>query len=240
MGPRPLVFDLSLIKEWERCHDRLLPRPPLLPCAPMIELDGALRALAPPTVRTGCRGIDAADVAHLAPVERAAVARAVRKRQREFATGRVLLRQLLGRPDGIGVADGRAPQWPAGFCGSLAHDDRCAVAAVTDDPSIRALGIDVEPTVPLGRELAVLILRPDEGALDAHLAFSLKEAAYKAWSALGGRLLDHLDVRVAVQGDRFEAVVVDDGVRLEGRFRIVGDRTVALVVVPGSRAGWRQ
>jgi enterobactin synthetase component D len=198
----------------------------------MTELDGALRALAPPTVRTGSRCIDDADLARLAPVELAAVERAVPKRQREFATGRVLLRQLIGRPDGIGVTDGRAPQWPAGFCGSLAHDDRCAVAAVTDHPSIRALGIDVEPTAPLGRDLAALIVRRDEGPLDAHLAFALKEAAYKAWSALGGRLLDHLDVRVAVHADRFEAVVVDDGVRFDGRFRIVGGRTVALVIVP--------
>jgi len=198
----------------------------------MTELDGALRALAPATVRTGSRSIGAADVAQLAPEEQAAVKRAVAKRQREFATGRVLLRQLLGRPEAIVVGAGRAPVWPAGFCGSLAHDDRYAVAAVTDDPAIRALGIDVEPTVPLGRDLAALILRPDEGALDAHLAFSLKEAAYKAWSATGGRLLDHLDVRVTVHDDRFEALVVDDGVRLGGRFTTVNGRTLALVVVP--------
>ncbi len=198
----------------------------------MTELDEALRALAPATVRTGSRCIDDADLGQLTPSEQAAVQRAVAKRRREFATGRVLLRELLGRPDAIPVDARRAPVWPAGFCGSLAHDDRYAVAAVTDDPAIRALGIDVEPTVPLGRDLAALILRQDEGALDAHLAFSLKEAAYKAWSGLGGRLLDHLEARVTVHGDRFEALVVDDGVRLHGRFTTVDDRTVALVVVP--------
>jgi enterobactin synthetase component D / holo-[acyl-carrier protein] synthase len=161
-----------------------------------------------------------------------AVERAVAKRRREFATGRVLLRELLGRPDAIAVDARRAPVWPAGFCGSLAHDDRYAVGAVTDDPAIRALGIDIEPTVPLALDLAALILRPDEDGLDAHLAFSLKEAAYKAWSAMGGRILDHLEVRVSVDGGRFEALVVDDGARFEGRFTTVHDRTLALVVVP--------
>jgi len=193
----------------------------------------ALAALAPAGVRTGVRRIDPADVDLLAPIERAAVARAVAKRRREFATGRVLLRELLGSSDGIAVADGRAPVWPPGWSGSLAHDHEQAVAAVSDAPSVRALGIDVEPVTPLEADLARLILRPDEAGLDAHLAFSLKEAAYKAWSATGGRMLDHLDVRLTLDGDRFTALVVEDGVRLDGRSAVAAGRTLALVVVPG-------
>jgi enterobactin synthetase component D len=195
-------------------------------------IDEALRALAPPTVRIGSRCIDPADLARLEPVERAAVERAVAKRRNEFATGRVLLRELIGCRGGIAVAESRAPRWPPGFCGSLAHDHGCAVAAVTDDRSIRALGIDVEPTAPLAPDLARLILRADESGIDAHLAFSLKEAAYKAWSATGGRLLDHHEVRLTIGAGHFDAVVVDDGVTFAGRFAIVGERTVALVVVP--------
>ena len=57
-------------------------------------------------------------------------------------------------------------------------------------PGIAALGIDVEPTGPLSAEMAAVILRPDEAGLDAHLAFTLKEAVYKAWSAVGGELID--------------------------------------------------
>jgi len=195
------------------------------------DLDRALRSLAPVAVRTGSRRIDPSDVALLEPIELAAVERSVAKRRNEFATGRALLRELIGCRDGIAIAEGRAPLWPAGFCGSLAHDHHCAVAAVTDDCSIRALGIDVEPTAPLAPDIARLILRADEAGIDAHLAFSLKEAAYKAWSATGGRLLDHLDVRLSIGDGRFDAVVVDDGVAFAGRFAIVGDRTVALVVV---------
>ena len=51
--------------------------------------------------------------------------------------------------------------------------------------------------------MAALILRPEEQSLDAHLVFSLKEAAYKAWSAMGGRFLDHQEVVVSVRGSRF-------------------------------------
>jgi 4'-phosphopantetheinyl transferase EntD len=196
------------------------------------DLDAALQTLALPTVRTGSRCIDPTDVAHLAPVEWLAVERAVLKRQREFATGRVLLRQLLECAGAIPVDGGRAPRWPPGFCGSLAHDDAFAVAAVSDSRAIRALGIDVEPTVALQPALARMILRPDEGDLDAHLALSLKEAAYKAWSALGGRMIDHLEMRLTVDGERFTAVVVKDGARLNGRYVVAHDRTVALVVVP--------
>ena len=198
----------------------------------MTAIEDALVALAPPGVRTGVRRIDPADVDRLAPIERVAVERAVDKRRREFATGRVLLRELLGSADGIAVAAGRAPVWPPGWCGSLAHDHEYTVAAVSDAPGVRALGIDVEPATPLAADLARLILRADEAGLDAHLAFSLKEAAYKAWSATGGRLLDHLDVRMTVDGGRFTAVVVDDGVHLDGRFAVAAGRIVALVVVP--------
>ncbi|MBK8333258.1 MAG: hypothetical protein IPL07_12960 [Acidimicrobiaceae bacterium] len=58
-------------------------------------------------------------------------------------------------------------------------------------PSVKSLGIDVEPTDPLAAEIGGVILRDDERAMDAHLAFALKEAAYKAWSTGGGRMLDH-------------------------------------------------
>lgn len=195
------------------------------------DIDVALQTMAPPTVRTGSRYIDDSDLADLHPLERATIRNAVAKRQREFATGRALLHQLIGAPGPIPADHRRAPQWPLGFCGSLAHDDRCAVAAVTRDPGIRAIGIDVEPTAPLPAGMAALILRPDERALDAHLVFSLKEAAYKAWSAMGGRFLDHHDVAVTVDGTQFDAHVVTDDVHLPGTFAVVADRTIALVVV---------
>lgn len=192
-------------------------------------LDAALRSIAPDYVVTGSRRIDQADIELLLPSELASVARAVEKRRREFATGRVLLRALIGTQSAIPVGHDRAPVLPPGIAASLAHDHVHAVAAVTRAAGV-ALGVDVEPATPLAAHIAELVLRPDEGGVDAHLAFTLKEAAYKAWSRCGGRLLDHQEVRLTVDGDTFAAEVVDDGVRLEGRYVRADDRWVALVV----------
>jgi 4'-phosphopantetheinyl transferase EntD len=194
------------------------------------ELELGLRLLAIPQVRVGCRRISDLDIGALHEVEAAHVERAVARRRREFATGRELLRSLLGDDLPIPVADDRSPILPDGVRASLAHDDQFAVAVLSRDPSIVALGIDLEPASPLEADEAALILRRDESSLDAHLAFTMKEAAYKAWSTLGGRMLDHRDVRLSVSGGAFEATV--DGVTtLRGAWRGATARWIALVVV---------
>jgi 4'-phosphopantetheinyl transferase EntD len=193
----------------------------------------ALRSLAPSWVHTGARTIDASDLAGLWSGERAAVAGAVSRRQAEFATGRALLRELIGDDVEIPVGADRRPQFPDGVIGTLAHDQAVAVAATSTWPSCRALGVDVEPAVALPPSEAQLILRPEERHLDAHLGFVLKEAVYKAWSSLGGELLDHHDVTVDVDGSagEFTAVVHRDPATFTGRFVAVEGRSVALVVV---------
>jgi len=208
------------------------------------ELDDALRALARGRVTVGARAIDEHDVGALFPEELAHVARAVPKRRNEFATGRVLLRSLLGHHVAIGVAEDRSPLLPPGVVGSLAHDSTYAVGAIATDPAIRAVGIDIEPDGPLGDDIARAVLLPEERHLDAHLVFTLKEAAYKAWSALGGEILDHHDVRVTLgTADRsssgpahvpaeFHAEVLRTGLRLDGSVVGATGRHLALVVVP--------
>ena len=103
------------------------------------------------------------------------MAGSVPKRQNGSATGRALLRELTGSAQ----ADRRHRQPGArlasGCAGiGLAHDRHHAVAAVTRDPHIGALGIDVEPAGLLADDLARLILRPEERGLDAHLAFAFE------------------------------------------------------------------
>ncbi len=196
-----------------------------------VELAVALAALAPPGIVTGARLITPDDLGVLHGEERAAVAHAVPGRRHEFASGRVLLRSLLGTSEAIPVGPTRAPLLPPGVVGSLAHDKMVAVAAVSRDPAVMALGIDVEPTDPLPAEMARVILRDDEEALDAHLAFTLKEAAYKAWSAVGGRMLDHHEVRLSLDGASFTATVLPAERQLRGRFATVAGRHIALVVV---------
>ena len=154
----------------------------------------ALAAIAPRPVRTGCRPITHADESTLHDVEAASVAGAVPRRRQEFAAGRALLRELLGVDRALPVGADRAPQLPAGSVGSLAHCEGVAVAAVAPDDHMAALGIDVEPATPLAPEVARVILRADDPDLDPHLAFAMKEAVYKAWSRLGGGMLDHHDV----------------------------------------------
>jgi 4'-phosphopantetheinyl transferase EntD len=195
------------------------------------EIARALKAMAPQGVVTGARAIRPADLDALLDVELAAVSKAVPRRQHEFAGGRVLLRELLGIADAILVGPTRAPVLPPGVVGSLAHDRDVVIAAVSHDPGVTALGVDVEPAGPLSSGVTRLILRDDEVGLDAHLAFTLKEAAYKAWSTSGGRMLDHQDVRIEVGSSSFTATVLPDQRQLDGRFVTVAGRHAALVVV---------
>ena len=189
--------------------------------------------MAPSWVRTGARAIHAGDEAGLWPSERAAIARAVTTRRDEFATGRALLRHLIGDDVEIPVGPDRRPQFPIGISGTLAHDRDIAVAATTTQRTCRALGVDIEPAGVLDESVAHTICRPEERHLDAHLVFVLKEAAYKAWSSLGGRMLEHWDVAVTVdRSDRtFTATVIADATALTGRYAVVDDRYLALVIV---------
>lgn len=193
----------------------------------------ALASIAPPGVATGVRAISAHDMAQLDAAELTAVANAVEHRQHEFASGRVLLRQLMASRLPIAVGRSRAPVLPPGWVGSLAHDRAIAVAAVSQSPNVAGLGIDVEPDEPLAADIARMVLRPDERRMDAHLAFTLKEAAYKAWSTTGGDFLDHHDVRLEVDGRRFSALVIAAQRSIDGIFTTVSGRHLALAVVRG-------
>lgn len=192
-------------------------------------LDRTLRDLTVPTVLSGVRRIDASDISGLEMREREHVAGAVEKRQREFATGRRLLRELIGVAEPILVLPGGRPALPAGVVGSLAHDRDVAVAVVSRDQGIAALGIDVEPDVPLTPAVARIILRADEHSIDPHLAFTMKEATYKAWSAMGGPMLDHHDVRLELDDRRFRANIVGGDVEFEGTWATEAGRHLAFV-----------
>jgi len=199
------------------------------------QLAQALWSIAPASVSVGARRIDADDVTTLFAEEQLAVARAVTSRRIEFATGRALLRSLIGRRVAIAVAANRGPLLPTDVRGSLAHDREFAVAAISRDPRITSIGIDIEPMTALEPDMCSVILRPDERHLDAHLAFTLKEATYKAWSALGGRMLDFHEVRLDITGSGFHADVVGESAHFGGTFVSAGDRWVALVVATWNR-----
>lgn len=208
------------------------------------ETIAALRALASSSVTVGARAIRADDEATLHPVEAAIVASAAAKRRREFASGRTLLRLLLGTNEPVTALTSRAPSLPAGVVASLAHDDEVVIAAVSRDPSVRAIGIDLEPIGAVGADVADTVRRPEERHLDPTWVFVVKEATYKAWSTGGGRFLSHADVTVRCTGSdpadpadasagSFVAEVIGEHRSFIGGSARVGGRIVAIVVDTG-------
>lgn len=128
------------------------------------------------------------DVAHtLSTEENAAICNAVEKRRREYATGRWLARQALAqrgvRADSIPSGPKREPIWPASVIGSITHADGRVAVAVTTDPSVTGLGIDLERAGRVGETILRRILTERERVglsdLDPTLLFSAKEACYK-------------------------------------------------------------
>ncbi len=105
------------------------------------------------------------------------------------------------------------------------------IGAVAQATPIESIGIDLEPRdQTLDDAEASLVLRDDDRAPDVISAFVMKESTYKAWSGLGGRLLDHHDVRVDARDGDFTATIVADGSTFTGAIATGGDRWLALVV----------
>lgn len=153
----------------------------------------------------------------LFPTERPAVARAVEKRVREFATGRHLARlalDTLGLPKAaIPSGEAREPLWPGGCIGSITHSEDLAIAAVAASSSLRSVGIDLEVADRVTPELHSRLMTPRECGLlpDADpgmpgLVFSAKEAGYKAVYPLVGKFIGFQEAEVDVDwpGRRFE------------------------------------
>ena len=100
--------------------------------------------------------------------------------------------------------------------------------------SILALGIDIEPAIPLRDGLARIIATPTErrrcqrSILESRLLFSLKEAVYKAQHPIYGDALDFQDVEIDLGAHRG---MTRTGRSFLLRF-ITAPRVVALAFVP--------
>lgn len=166
-------------------------------------------------------GIGVADPAggddDLWPAEKAIIARAVPKRRAEFAAGRRAAREamtvLAVEPTAILQGADRAPLWPAGMVGSIAHCDTCAIAAVARDADRQSLGIDIEPATPLDAGLIDIVCtqaerdwlatQPKPG-LAAKMIFSAKEAVYKAQYPLTQQVIGFDAVTLVMTLDGFD------------------------------------
>jgi enterobactin synthetase component D len=163
-----------------------------------------------------CSGVNGATDS-LWPDERTAVARAVPKRQREFAAGRAAARQairrLIGKEVSIPTHADRSPCWPAGIVGSIAHSGDVCLAVVGFQSRWRSIGIDVEDEQGIDEALWGIICTPDElndvkrepPLLQARLVkrlFVAKEAFYKWYFPQWKSILDFHDVEVRWRNDR--------------------------------------
>jgi 4'-phosphopantetheinyl transferase EntD len=178
-------------------------------------LERALAVLARrahPDLRVGARAIRPGDEEALTASEAAPLARAVAPVRRASGAARIVARRLLGDIGFDGPADlprlaSGAPAWPAGYVGSLAHDEAVAVAAVAPAAGILGVGIDIEPPLPLPAELLALVATPAErdqlggDLVAARLLFCMKEAVYKATYPLDGLFLDHQDVEICLRSN---------------------------------------
>ena len=128
------------------------------------------------------------------------------ERRRASGAARRVARELM---NSMGFADlpilrskFGAPIWPAGVVGSMAHDDRIAIANVGLRRDLDGVGIDIEPATPLPPDMLELIARPGAGKpivdnpLRANLLFAIKEAVFTAAYPLDHEFLDFHDIEV--------------------------------------------
>jgi 4'-phosphopantetheinyl transferase EntD len=170
------------------------------------ELAAALATIALSGILVGYRRIEPSDGLALLAVERTAFAQAVEKVRRQSGAARLVARALaqqLGYRDlALPTGPSRAPIWPRGLTGSLAHDETFAVAAVALSCEFAGIGIDVEPATPLPADVMRSIATDKERArysasiLNSRLLFVIKEAVYKAQFPVDGQQLGFTDVEV--------------------------------------------
>ena len=162
-------------------------------------------------MRIGHRVIAPGDEFALLDEEKASMTFPAIDRCRASGAARRVARELMamighgGHPILRGASG--APIWPAGVVGSMAHDDRIAVAVVgLRRRDLDAVGIDIEPAAPLPPDMLELIATPRErraiadNPLGAKLLFAIKEAAYKATYPLDHEFLDFHDIEVDLAG----------------------------------------
>jgi 4'-phosphopantetheinyl transferase EntD len=172
----------------------------------------ALDAMALPGILIGYRVIAPDDAGALTDEETSSLPSRLPDALRASGAARIVARELLARmgvpTTALPKGPSGAPAWPSDVVGSLAHDDRVAVATVARRTTMATLGIDVEPAGPLpddlldmvatARERLVLHRQPAVG----RLLFAAKEAVYKAINPLDGIFLEFHDIEVDLAGSR--------------------------------------
>ena len=152
--------------------------------------------------------------ADLAADEERCIRYATSKRRREFTAGRTCARAALHRlgisNHSIPVDHINAPIFPKGISGTITHTASYCAAAVIRKIETAAIGIDAEVNDQIPREMRHLIVASDEenaifrdsenAPFDPiKIAFSAKEAFYKAFYQQAEQFLEWRDVLISLQ-----------------------------------------
>lgn len=194
----------------------------------------------------------------LFPSERAAIARSVGKRQREFTTVRACAREALSAlgvgPVALVPGERGAPTWPDGVVGSMTHCAGYRAAVVAEQTKLASVGIDAEPnnalpdgvleTIALPRDLTDIYMLPTSaGVAWDRLLFSAKESVYKTWFPLTRCWLDFDEAEIGIDPDgTFTARLLVAGpvvagreqTTFRGRWRAERDVIVTAIALPAS------
>jgi len=166
----------------------------------------------PPGIEFELQPVRLPEPSETSAAERALVAGAAPKRQREFLSGRAAARAALAR---LGVAahdllsgGAREPLWPQHLTGSISHTDEFCLVAVAPRARCAGLGLDCEPDEDLAEPLWQRVCTPAERAWlreqpaeqrgrRARLLFCAKEAAYKYQQPLTRSFLGFQELSVS-------------------------------------------
>jgi 4'-phosphopantetheinyl transferase EntD len=201
------------------------------------EIRTAVRRLLPTGVASSA-GTIAGAYPPLAQAELAVTGRMRSNRLQEFSAGRAhartVLQELGLRSPVLPVGAHRGPLWPDGFVGSISHAGELALAVAAPCTVLRAIGVDLEPSLPLDMDLLNRVCRPEELArlgasplpllLRAKLIFSAKESVYKCVAPLMGIFLEFADLEI--QFDRGD-----------GNFRARGHGPAETLIRPDTVTG---
>lgn len=200
-------------------------------------ITASLRGMFPAGVATAAE-IIAVGPDDLWPEERSAVIGAVPARLAEFRAGRSAARRALASlglpPVALPMGRDRAPVWPQGVVGSIAHAGGFAIAVASRD---RLVGIDIEPDAELAPDLWSTICndaelrRLPEADRGRHVlrAFAAKEAVFKAQAPKSRAMFGYDVVEVTLADTAFEAHFQRDAGAFRAGLRLRG----ALVAVQG-------
>jgi 4'-phosphopantetheinyl transferase EntD len=216
-----------------------------------------LKALFPSGVTGAELAGESAQAEPLFPEEQAHIARAVDKRQREYALGRTCARRAL-RELGVPAAalpsnPDRSVRWPDQAWGSITHADRLCAAVAARRERLAGVGIDAElrarvapklwPQIATEREISWLRAARDARDADerATLLFSAKEAFYKAQFCVSRSFVGFHEVELEFSADSFCVRLCNEvgngvfarGREFSGRFVFLDEHVVTgLAIAP--------